>query len=54
MTNFNIIHHDLDQHISSINSVVRVQLAQRRIRKNDYYNRGGFNNNRGLFIINIC
>ncbi|CAF1042637.1 unnamed protein product [Adineta steineri] len=34
-----------DQHIGSINSVVRVQLAQRRIRNND--NRG-FNNNRGF------
>ena len=34
----------LEQHISSLNSVVRVQLAQRRTRNND---RGGFNNNRG-------
>lgn len=33
-----------DQHINSLNSVVRVQLAQRRSRNND---RGGFNNNRG-------
>ncbi|CAF0782833.1 unnamed protein product [Adineta ricciae] len=33
-----------DQHISSINSVVRVQLAQRRIRNYDNNNRGGFNN----------
>lgn len=32
-----------DQHINSLNSVVRVQLAQRRIRNNDN-NRGGFNN----------
>ena len=37
---------NLDQHISSINSVVRVQLAQRRIRNNDN-NRGGFNNRGG-------
>ncbi|CAF3385573.1 unnamed protein product [Rotaria sp. Silwood1] len=36
-----------DQHISSINSVVRVQLAQRRIRNNDNNDRGGFHNNRG-------
>jgi len=36
-----------DQHISSINSVVRVQLAQRRIRNNENNDRGGFNNNRG-------
>ncbi|CAF0919496.1 unnamed protein product [Rotaria sordida] len=36
-----------DQHISSINSVVRVQLAQRRIRNNDNNDRGGFYNNRG-------
>ncbi len=40
--------YNLDQHISSINSVVRVQLAQRRIRNNEYH-RGGFNN-RGLLI----
>jgi len=33
-----------DQHISSLNSVVRVQLAQRRSRNNEH---GGFNNNRG-------
>jgi len=33
----------LDQHINSLNAVVRVQLAQRRIRKNDNF-RGGFNN----------
>jgi len=48
MTNFSIFYYYLDQHISSINSVVRVQLAQRRIRNNDNNNRGGFNN-RGLF-----
>ena len=41
----------LDQHISSINSVVRVQLAQRRIRNNDNF-RGGFNN-RGLLMMNL-
>ncbi|CAM4766993.1 unnamed protein product [Rotaria magnacalcarata] len=35
-----------DQHIDSINSVVRVQLAQRRIRNNDNNGRGGFQNNR--------
>ncbi|CAF4433388.1 unnamed protein product, partial [Rotaria magnacalcarata] len=34
-----------DQHIDSINSVVRVQLAQRRIRNNDNNGRGGFQNN---------
>ncbi|UJR21053.1 hypothetical protein I4U23_024153 [Adineta vaga] len=33
-----------DQHIDSINCVVRVQLAQRRIRNNDNNYRGGFNN----------
>ncbi|CAF2404410.1 unnamed protein product [Rotaria sp. Silwood2] len=37
-----------DQHISSINSVVRVQLAQRRIRNYDNNDRGGFHNNRGF------
>ncbi|CAF1242604.1 unnamed protein product [Rotaria magnacalcarata] len=37
-----------DQHIDSINSVVRVQLAQRRIRNNDNNGRGGFQNNRGF------
>ena len=37
--------HYIDQHISSLNSVVRVQLAQRRSRNNDH---GGFNNNRGV------
>lgn len=42
---------NLDQHINSIDCVVRVQLAQRRIRNNDDNDRGGFNNNRGSYFI---
>jgi hypothetical protein len=51
-----------DQHINSINSVVRVQLAQRRIRSNDgggFGNRGGLlsrivmENSKSFFFLNL-